>query len=252
MTLSLEQLREQASVHHRGGLFSNFKSEDAILSVMLLGQELGLSPAQTLTACHVMGGKLVLSAGLMANLILRTGKYSYVVTYNDDSTAVTLECFAHREGQAPIPLGVSTFTMDDAKAAGIVNNPNWKKYPRNMLFARALANACRWYFSDAIGAGAVYTEEEMESVAEEKEVKRAPALPSVKALPEKKKDADTAPVTYYKKAMAYVRKTLMDGQFSEEEHARIWDQAVAIGVDYPNHNDEEKLKPLFTALFQKT
>jgi hypothetical protein len=58
-------------------------------------------------------------------------------------------------------IGVSSFTMEDAKRAGLSGGDNWKKYPRNMLFARAMSNGAKWYCPDVFG-GPVYTPDELE------------------------------------------------------------------------------------------
>jgi recombinational DNA repair protein RecT len=51
--------------------------------------------------------------------------------------------------------------MKDAKAAGLDGKDVWKKYPRNMLFGRAMTNGCRWYCPDIFGGKSVYTPEEL-------------------------------------------------------------------------------------------
>jgi hypothetical protein len=57
-------------------------------------------------------------------------------------------------------IGISTFSLDDARRAGLTSNPTWKSYPRNMLFARALSNGARWFCPDVFN-GPVYTPEEL-------------------------------------------------------------------------------------------
>ena len=60
-------------------------------------------------------------------------------------------------------IGNSTFTIDDAKKAG---TKNVDKFPKNMLFARAMSNGVRWYTPDIFN-GSVYTPEELEQVTVE-------------------------------------------------------------------------------------
>lgn len=77
-------------------------------------------------------------------------------------------------------LGVSEFTMDDAVRAELVTevvksgsdgedatitykrrekaSEGWEKYPRNMLFARAMSNGVKWYCPDLFGGVPIYTE----------------------------------------------------------------------------------------------
>jgi hypothetical protein len=60
-------------------------------------------------------------------------------------------------------LGISTFTIEDAKKAG---TKNLDKFPKNMLFARAMSNGVKWYTPD-IYENPVYVPEEMEQVTED-------------------------------------------------------------------------------------
>jgi hypothetical protein len=70
-----------------------------------------------------------------------------------------------------VAAGVSPFSMDDARAAGLVKeHPKsaWRAHPRNMLFARAMSNGVRWYCPDLTGGVSVYTEaDSFESTAVE-------------------------------------------------------------------------------------
>jgi hypothetical protein len=53
-----------------------------------------------------------------------------------------------------------------AAAAGIINKDNWKNYPMNMYFARALANGAKWFCPDAISG--FYIVEELQDLEPEK------------------------------------------------------------------------------------
>jgi hypothetical protein len=64
-------------------------------------------------------------------------------------------------GQQLVPTSV--FTMEDAKRSEVLsggNKKNWEKFPRNMLFARALSNGARRHCPDIFG-GPAYTPEEL-------------------------------------------------------------------------------------------
>ena len=56
-------------------------------------------------------------------------------------------------------IGTSAFSIDDAKKAGLAGD-NWRKYPRNMLFARAMSNGVKWYCPNVFG-GPVYSPDEL-------------------------------------------------------------------------------------------
>jgi len=93
----------------------------------------------------------------MASAVKSNPRYDYRVKALNN-TECTLEYF--QDGEA---IGVSSFTMDDAKSAGISGKDNWKKYPRNMLFARAMSNGVRLYCPDVFRGNAVYTEGEIDA-----------------------------------------------------------------------------------------
>ena len=117
---------------------------------------MGFGPFAAMSDIHIIQGKPVVGANLMAAAVKSHPRYDYRVTANTP-TEVTIEYY--QEGKS---IGRSTFTMDDAKAAGINGKDNWKKYPRNMLFARAMSNGVRWYCPDVFSGAAVYVPDEFD------------------------------------------------------------------------------------------
>jgi hypothetical protein len=61
-------------------------------------------------------------------------------------------------------LGVSVFDLDDARKAG---TKNLDKFPRNMLFARAMSNGAKWFTPDVCGGLTVYVPEELGAEVDE-------------------------------------------------------------------------------------
>jgi hypothetical protein len=102
----------------------------------------------------VIKGKPSLTAQAWSALIKRHPKYNYKVLQSTPQECL-LEFYENGELQGP-----SEFTMDDAKNAGLVGGENWRKYPRAMLFARALTQGARMYCPD-VGIGSIYTPEEL-------------------------------------------------------------------------------------------
>jgi hypothetical protein len=133
-------------------------SWEAALAVTLYGQELGLGPVSSLMSIVIVQGKPALSAAGVGALLQRSGRFDYRVAALDDRHA-SLEFFALADGQRT-PIGTSTFTLEDARQAGLNNSPTWKSYPRNLLLARALTNGVRW-FAPSVTLGGIYTPEEL-------------------------------------------------------------------------------------------
>ena len=138
----------------RSGFFSDSREAAQAVTKILAGRELGIPPVASMTGIYIVKGKVSLSSNLIAAQIKRSGKYDYRVTF-DGNTGCTVEFFQDSKS-----VGTSAFTIQEANAAGLTNNETWKKFPRNMLFARALSNGARWYCPDVF-SGPVYTPEEL-------------------------------------------------------------------------------------------
>jgi hypothetical protein len=108
-----------------------------------------------MTGVFIVKGRVTLSANLMAASIKRHPKYDYRVKDLTDEKAEV----AFFEGGTEV--GTSEFTMAMARTAGLAGGENWKKYPRNMLFARALSNGAKWYCPDVFAGAPVYTPDEL-------------------------------------------------------------------------------------------
>lgn len=135
----------------KSGYFEDAKQEAQAVVKVLAGQELGVPPIQAMTGIYIVKGRIALGANIMAMLIKRSGKYTYkVVKLTDEECEIVFY-----EGNQEI--GKSSFTRKDAERAG---TQNMQKFPRNMLFARAMSNGAKWYTPDVFG-GPVYVPEEL-------------------------------------------------------------------------------------------
>lgn len=160
------------------GLFADIKSAAQAVVKIQAGAELGLGAYTSISGIHIIQGKPVLGAGIIAGKVKGSGKYDYEVMQQDDKVC-SIDFY-----QGKKKLGNSTFTIDDAKRAG---TKNMDKYPRNMLFARAVSNGVKWYCPDVFN-GPVYVPEEMEQVTEDvahEEVVPPPPAPEKKRLTDK-------------------------------------------------------------------
>lgn len=141
----------------KSGMFSDIKSAQQAVVKIMAGAEMGISPFAAMSGIHIIQGKPTIGAGLMAARVKGFGKYDYRVLEHTDKIC-SIEYF-----QGANSLGVSTFTIDDAKKAG---TKNIDRFPKNMLFARAMSNGVKWYTPD-IYENPVYVPEEMEQVTED-------------------------------------------------------------------------------------
>jgi hypothetical protein len=141
----------------KSGMFSDIKSAQQAVVKIMAGAEMGISPFAAMSGIHIIQGKPTIGAGLMAARVKGFGKYDYKVLEHSDKVC-SIEYF-----QGANSLGISTFTIEDAKKAG---TKNLDKFPKNMLFARAMSNGVKWYTPD-IYENPVYVPEEMEQVTED-------------------------------------------------------------------------------------
>lgn len=115
------------------------------LAIMQTGKELGLGPMQALRSIHIIEGKPTMSADLIAGLALAKVPGSKLRVVESTNEVCRIE--AGRSGELPTPF---SFTIADAKNAGLLGKDNWRKYPRAMLRARCMTEACRAIFPDAV------------------------------------------------------------------------------------------------------
>lgn len=161
--LGVERLGE---IMWKSGYWQDTRSQAQAIVKILAGAELEFGPITSMNGINIIEGKTSLSANLVGAAIQRSGRYRYRVVEHDDKHCV-IDFFELVGGQRE-KLGTSSFNMDDAKAAGLLQSKSrmWEKYPRNMVFSRALTNGARWYTPDVFG-GPVYTPDELGAEVDE-------------------------------------------------------------------------------------
>jgi hypothetical protein len=120
-------------------------------------EALGLPPMAA-AELNVIDGKLVVSALLLRALAEERG---YRVERDPSSDATSCTAVLYRESGRGNrgEIGRATFTIEQAKQAGLAGKTNWRTYPDRMLWARASTNVIRDY-APAVAVGIV-TDEEM-------------------------------------------------------------------------------------------
>ena len=152
---TLNDIVQVGTILHQSGNFKNSNSAQAAVARVLAGVELGLGPFQSMTNLLVIDGKVTLSASLIASMVKGSDKYDYIIDIHDETQC---KLTFLQEGS---PIGISEFNIEDAKTAGIYRQGSpWEKYPRNMVFARAVTNGARWYCPDVFN-GPIYTPDEL-------------------------------------------------------------------------------------------
>jgi hypothetical protein len=152
---SITQLGE---IFFKSGYFQDTRDAAQAVTKIMAGRELGVPPVASMTGIYIVKGKPALGANLIAACVKRSGKYNYRVLQHDP-TVCEIE-FQELIGGKWEACGVSKFSLEDAKRMG---TQNMDKFPRNMLFARAMSNGAKWYCADVF-IGGVYVPDELGAV----------------------------------------------------------------------------------------
>lgn len=124
----------------------DFKGKPAnCLIAMQWGAELGLKPLQALQNLAIINGRPALWGDAVIALV-RSSPLCEYITETDDGKVAT--CRVKRRGETE---EIRTFSMDDAKAAGLQGKQGpWTQYPKRMRQMRARAFALRDVFPDVL------------------------------------------------------------------------------------------------------
>jgi len=155
--LPISELMNMAKAFAESGMFADTKSAAQAIVKIQAGQEIGIPPFAAMTGIHIIQGKPTIGAGLIASRVKGSGKYDYKVIEASEKVC-SIDFY-----QGATKIGNSTFTIDDAKKA---LTKNIDKFPKNMLFARAISNGVKWYCPDVF-SGPVYVPEEMAEIKTE-------------------------------------------------------------------------------------
>lgn len=167
------EAREAAAFYAKHALqskaFAGIANESAAIIKIELGRELGMSAIASLQGImfNERGG-FTLSATLQGACLQRHGYSWKVVKLTDDECALDI----YRGGDK---IGESTLTMKQAAAAKMnqqwsskdgawTEKHTWKSFPRNMLFARCLTNAVKWYAPEVLAGVPMYDPDELEGL----------------------------------------------------------------------------------------
>jgi hypothetical protein len=160
MSVDVDSLQRMGKMLAMSGYFEKSANPDQAIAQMctkiLAGRELGFGPFAAVNGIYIIQGRPSVSANLMASAVKASGRYDYKV-HKMDATVCEIEFFEISNGKRT-SLGMSSFNATEAKAA---QTKNMDKFPRNMLFARAMSNGVRWYCPDVFSGNAVYVPEEL-------------------------------------------------------------------------------------------
>lgn len=120
-----------------------------VLFVILVGEFLGLNAATALMNIYNVNGMPTMKADLKLALAKRHPEYAGCEI--DANTERCIVKMKRRNENGTEEAITSTFTIDDAKRAGLFpKKDNWRMYPQRMLKARAISYAVNDLFPDIV------------------------------------------------------------------------------------------------------
>lgn len=116
----------------------------AVLAAVLYGREVGLPPIAALQGLYSVDGRVGTYAETQRALVLAAGHEYRIVEQSASRCVIEGRRAGRDEWQR---FG---FTMQEARDAGLDKKDNWRKWPADMLLARATARMCKAMFPDAV------------------------------------------------------------------------------------------------------
>lgn len=144
--VNMRELRDVADLIFASKVYGDIQTKEAAAIKVIAGMEYGFTPFQSMSMFDFIQGRPTLNAHGKATLINSSGDFRLKI---NELTATNCSISVVRKsdsGEWKV-INTETFSWEDAKTAELTNGKNahsWKKYPRNMLFARCVSNIWRW------------------------------------------------------------------------------------------------------------
>ena len=129
------------------------KPENVFLAY-IAGQPFGWDVTMSMRSFHIIEGTPSLKPEIQLALVRQAGHSVSVKTSSVDAVVLVGK---RQDTSDTAEVG---YTIEDAKRAGLLGKGNWKTYPEDMLFARAVSRMCRRLFQDVL-LGCAYVPEEL-------------------------------------------------------------------------------------------
>jgi len=162
--LDLRDPKHIAWVMTTSGLFADVKDMTQALVKVQAGRELGLGAFASMQAFDIVEGKLRIGSGQLASWVKASEKYDYRVREHT-AQCCRIEWLQRADDGTWESLGFSSWDEEDRDRAGTAlktsrgNATVWAKFPKAMMFNRAMSNGVATYCPDVVPTGnRVYTE----------------------------------------------------------------------------------------------
>lgn len=174
---TLEEQYRLATAYSRSGLMPKaLNTPEKVLVALQLCRELDLPAMSSIGKIMVVNGTPAIFGDLPLALVMRSGKLKNIAEswqLDANGAAVAATCTVQRIGLEPV---TRSFSVEDAKRAGLFRNDIWTKYQKRMLQCRARAWALKDVFPDTLSGVSIAewdfdsTDPEAKGAAERKSI----------------------------------------------------------------------------------
>lgn len=182
----IELQKRQFEAMCNGGFLPKGCSKQEAFARIVAGGQMGMKPLQALNGIAMINGHPTLHSDSIPCVVMASGLVNGM-SYKFEGQGESLSCTFYVRRKGIEEYQEWTYSMEDAKAAGLLGNTVWQKHPKKMLFNRARTWCFRNTFPDVIGN--IYSKDEAEEVEFEEVSKQKPvhddskAEESYKAIP---------------------------------------------------------------------
>lgn len=158
LTIDTWTMFEQIALAIHGSHKFGVSTKEEAAIKLLFCYENGLDLTAANTGLYIVNGRMAVQSNIIAAQLRRSADYDYKIIKLDDG-GCTIQILRRHNGKLEIE-GEASFNKEDAVMAGMTGKDNYKNYPSDMYFARAISRAQRRFAPDIFG-GPVYTPEDL-------------------------------------------------------------------------------------------
>ena len=155
MLNNLDEAYRFAKAVCRSGLAPKGDTPEAVMVKMQAGRELGFPPMAALACMTAVHGRMGIMGAAALALCRKSGAFNYIRTGNTGEGDARCGFIDAKRRDEPEPIERVTFTLAEAKKAGLAGSQTYKAYEDDMLFWRCVARFSRRYASDVLMGFAV-------------------------------------------------------------------------------------------------
>lgn len=129
------ELLGDGKIYAASQMFKDVTSAAQALVKIKYGRSLGFDEISSLSLIYFFDGRPHLSAKCQAALVKGSGRFDYTVdAWTNESCKLTF----YKLNGTRTKIGEIEYRFEDAVKAGLTGKDNWKKYPKEMMFATAV------------------------------------------------------------------------------------------------------------------